>query len=218
MNTPARTHSHLVTIVAATTMLGLLVAVIGTIIWLSIVPSPLTPKLPAGFKAITPAPPTDDLPVVEGANKLSVPGLRIQADISPQMVSQDSSGAILPPADPTLVATVRGGSSQNAAQGTWVLTGHVQTVDVAQGALWNLADAAPGELVATTGSDGEITWWQVTDLVTVRKDSFPFHRVDVSGPRYLWIVTCGGAGQLYNVIAIAQPIDGGTDEQEQIPR
>lgn len=139
-------------------------------------------------------------------NTLRIVSVGIEATVAAMALDFDEHFDLHPPADATQVGLWSGGSGLTAASGTTLVTGHVQTVNVARGALWPLAEVEPGTEVVTVDDQGRAQRWRITDLVVTPKQAPP-HWVfaGIDGPRRLVIVTCGGEGQAFNVIARAVP-------------
>lgn len=172
-------------------------------------PQGVEPVAPAPPAVVTPAPEVAAGPAaVPQAASLVIASRGIRAGIAAEPIAVDATFTLVPPDDPTTVGMWGGGAPLDAQAGTTLLTGHVQTVDVARGALWHLANVQPGDEVLTAAA-GRSQSWQVVDVENVPKASVPaWVFAGVVGPRQLAIVTCGGPDQAFNVIVRATPTSG----------
>ncbi|MGY1849819.1 MULTISPECIES: class F sortase [unclassified Blastococcus] len=104
----------------------------------------------------------------------------------------DGSGALVPPADPSVAGWYSRGPRPGAA-GPAVLTGHVDWAGRA-GALAGLGGVAPGDEVLVDRGDGTTARFRVTAVDRYAKAEFPGTTVyaPTPGPQ-LRIITCGGA-------------------------
>lgn len=147
--------------------------------------------------------PLPDLP----RGYLSIDELDISAKIDPAgITASPEDGNIYPPDDARQIGYWGDLAPLNAFSGTTVLIGHVQTVDIARGALWNLAYAKPGTTVVLNDFDARKTSWRIVSLDIQPKDDIDSSIFSDQEERRLVIVTCGGENQAYNVIATAIPI------------
>jgi hypothetical protein len=103
-------------------------------------------------------------------------------------------GGLEPPADVHQVCYWAGGARVGDDIGTTVLTGHINWAGVT-GAFGNLAALHPGELVYTSDAHRDISTWRIVRVEhrakTLGIDPTAF--VGHSGPRRLYLISCGGA-------------------------
>jgi sortase family protein len=123
-----------------------------------------------------------------------------------------------PPSDVHRTCRWAGGADLGAAQGTTVITGHINWVGQGTGALGNIGRLAPGNAVYTADGQGTVTRWQV-QRVTFRNKN---RGVDLrafdgpGGPRVLYLISCGGpfdaadASYVDNIYVRAVPAPWGT--------
>lgn len=84
------------------------------------------------------------------------------------------------------------GSAGNS--GSTLLVGHVDDADQGNGALHDLYLTKPGEAAYLTDSTGHTVRWRAIAMQVVRKAALPPALfAGASGPRRLYLVTCGGA-------------------------
>jgi hypothetical protein len=100
------------------------------------------------------------------------------------------------------------------SSGTAVLAGHVDSRTQGRGALYFLRDLRVGEIVELDLSDGTTQRWIITDVIRYPKDVLPFSELFVwSGPPRLALITCGGTfdrtARSYtdNIVAYAEPLE-----------
>ncbi|MGY1815112.1 class F sortase [Blastococcus sp. SYSU D00820] len=141
--------------------------------------------------------------------RLALPALGVDAPVDPVGVAADGQMAL--PDDVSRVGWYRFGPAPGGA-GNAVLAGHVDDAEQGLGALAPLRDAAPGDEVLVTGSDGAVTRWRVTGRELVTKRELPLDQLFAreGGPR-LVLVTCGGPflpeyrSYRDNVVVVAEP-------------
>lgn len=161
-----------------------------------------------------PAPSSSAAPVPHARPyTLWIPSQHVRAPIEPcQILDQE----LEPPQDVHHTCYWAGGAELSATTGTTVVTGHINWVGQGVGALGNIDQLHRGDLVRTTGKDGVVTTWVVRTVVHRPKsqgvDTSAF--VGSSGPRKLYLVTCGGAfdaadaNYLDNIYVQAVPLQG----------
>lgn len=134
---------------------------------------------------------------------LRLPTLGVTA---PVVRVESDGGELVPPSDYTTVGWWENGVAPGASQGTALIVGH--TVHTGGGALDNLGDMQPGDLV-TVGRPRDDLIYRVASVRTYVKASFADHAgqaLSQSGPGRLAIVTCGdwnGETFLTNIVVIA---------------
>lgn len=142
----------------------------------------------------------------------------------PVMVESDGAG-LLAPVDPVGLGAdgvmglpgpdhagwFRHGAVPGEASGTTVIAGHVDSHD-GPGAFLPLREVVPGDVITVTGSDGDTTEYEVTDVARYRKGELPTTALfTASGAHRLALITCGGqfdeAARAYteNLVVIAEP-------------
>lgn len=115
------------------------------------------------------------------------------------------------PDDPTKAVHYSKGAPLGAApEGTTLIAAHATVDSSVHAAFRDLYKARPGDIAATTDSQGVQTMWVVTQVFAAPHHDFPASLFTATGPRQLVLVTCGGEinSQYYfdhNVIAVAVP-------------
>jgi hypothetical protein len=127
---------------------------------------------------------------------LRIPRLCVDAPIVP---TRASGHDIEIPADVHTVGVWDGGAPISRPDGSagdagsTVVVGHVDDVDQGNGALHDLYLTKPGEAVYLTDSAGHTIRWRAVALQVVVKAALPHELfVGATGPRRLYLVTCGG--------------------------
>lgn len=172
---------------------------------------PVGRTAPAGPQATAAPPPRCDTTLTP--ETVVIPALCIHAPLVP--TAQQSSGALVIPADVHRVGWWDGGATLTATTGSTLLAGHVDYVGQGEGAFYQLYRSRPGTVVYTADGAGRVSRWQVTRLLVVQKAKLPdWVFAGRAGARQLVMVTCGGPvdevpgyGGTYedNVIAVAVP-------------
>ena len=105
------------------------------------------------------------------------------------------AGGLEPPADVHQICYWAGGAGIDERAGTKVLTGHINWVGQGTGAFGNLALLHRGETVYTSDTHRAVTTWRIAHVEhrskTLGVDTAAF--VGHSGPRQLYLISCGGA-------------------------
>ena len=162
----------------------------------------------------SPQPSTTPPPAPHGpANTVWIPSQKVRAPVDVCEIVDDE---LEPPQNVHRTCYWAGGAALSDQVGTTVLTGHVNWVGQGTGALGNIGELHRGDLVRTTGKDGIVTTWEVQKVVHRPKsngiDTSVF--VGQSGPRKLYLITCGGAfdaadaNYLDNIYVEAVPLQG----------
>ena len=169
------------------------------------VPAPPVPAPPAAVAApevasVQPAPPV----------RVRLPALEVDAPVAP--VGVDDRGRMEVPFDVDTVGWYRFGPGPGSAEGSAVLSGHVDDRDQGYGAFHRLGDLAPGDPVAVELGDGGVLAYRVETVTRVPKADLPAGEVfDRGGAPRLTLVTCGGPfdyganGYRENVVVVARP-------------
>jgi hypothetical protein len=120
----------------------------------------------------------------------------------------DSTGALVPPADPAIAGWYTGGPVPGET-GPAVIAGHVDWAG-ARGVFAGLAGLEPGAEVLLGRADGSTARFTVTRVVRQAKSDFPVTEVYAPTPgAELRLITCGGAfdrttgGYVDNVVVFA---------------
>ncbi|MGZ8750736.1 MAG: class F sortase, partial [Pseudonocardia sp.] len=172
----------------------------------------------APVAAPVPAPPvTVPAPEVASAQpapappvRVRLPALGVDAPVAP--VGVDDRGRMEVPFDVDTVGWYRFGPGPGSAEGSAVLSGHVDDRDQGYGAFHRLGDLAPGDPVAVELGDGGVLGYRVEAVTRMPKSDLPTGEVfDRGGAPRLTLVTCGGPfdygenGYRENVVVVARP-------------
>jgi LPXTG-site transpeptidase (sortase) family protein len=164
------------------------------------VPAPGAAGAEAALVSTAPAPPV----------RVRLPALGVDAPVSP--VGVDDRGRMEVPFDVDTVGWYRFGPGPGSAEGSAVLSGHVDDRDQGYGAFHRLGDLAPGDPVAVELGDGRVLGYRVEVVTRVPKSDLPAGEVfDRGGAPRLTLVTCGGLfdyeanGYRENVVVVARP-------------
>ncbi|HET7172821.1 MAG TPA: class F sortase [Nocardioidaceae bacterium] len=123
------------------------------------------------------------------ADQIAIPAIGARAPLVPETVA---AGQMVIPSDPKIVGWLDTTAGVDAALGTTVVAGHINMNGV-EGALSQLSDVAPGDVIVTTGPNGRPRLWAVYRVAVNLKANLPQEIFDQSGPRRLVVVTCAGA-------------------------
>ena len=145
------------------------------------------------------------------ASSVSIPVQHVRAPIISYCPIID--GGLEPPSDVHQVCYWAGGATVDEADGTTVLTGHINWVGQGTGAFGNLAALHHGETVYTSDAQHAVTAWRIVHVKhrpkTLGVDPAAF--VGHSGPRRLYLISCGGAfdsadlSYVDNIYVMAEP-------------
>ena len=142
--------------------------------------------------------------------RVRLPALDVDAPVTP--VGVDDRGRMEVPFDVDTVGWYRFGPGPGSAEGSAVLSGHVDDRDQGYGAFHRLGDLAPGDPVAIELGDGGVLPYRVETVTRVPKPDLPTGEVfDRGGAPRLTLVTCGGPfdyganGYRENVVVVARP-------------
>jgi hypothetical protein len=121
-------------------------------------------------------------------------------------------GGLEPPTDVHQVCYWAGGAGIDDRAGTSVLTGHINWAGVT-GAFGNLAALRAGELVYTSDAHRAVSRWRIVRVEHRSKTLGiePAAFVGHSGPRRLYLISCGGAfdaaelSYVDNIYVLARP-------------
>ena len=126
------------------------------------------------------------------ALSIRIPALDVAASIGAATVA---NGILTPPRSPSTVGMWAGSAPLDASSGTVTLAGHVNWAGMAPFAFANIAYLRPGDLVYTADKDARQTAWRIIAVVSRPKDE-PVDTAaftGTTGPRKLYLITCGGA-------------------------
>lgn len=192
----------------ALVVLGLAVAVVGTIRVASATEPPQTGAVPAAMSS-APAPPV--VPNHErGADPVGIglPSQDVAAAVVPVGVEPDGSLEI--PESPAVLGWWEGGARPGASEGTAVLAGHVDSRAYGPGALFRLAELEVGAPVSVTTADG-VRAYEVRAVRSHLKDDLPAEVFARTGEPRLVLISCGGGFDdghyTHNIVAYAVPVD-----------
>ena len=164
------------------------------------VTAPPPPVAPVEAAPAAPAPPV----------RVRLPALGVDAPVAP--VGVDDRGRMEVPLDVATVGWYRFGPGPGAAQGSAVLSGHVDDREQGYGAFHRLGDLAPGDPVAVDLAGGGVVTYRVEAVTRLPKADLPVADVfSRDGAPRLTLVTCGGPfdydvrGYRDNVVVVARP-------------
>jgi hypothetical protein len=220
---------------AATAVLGLALAVAVPTVWALTRPettagasveqalgTPPAPWAGRGVDTAAPAAP-GDLPAVTARPaapaaqdrrpppvRLAVPTLGVDTAVTPVGVEPDGQMTI--PADVDRVGWYRFGPVPGA-DGSAVITGHVDDREQGLGAMAPLQEAEVGDEVVVTDAVGTGTRWRVVSRDLIHKQVLPLDLLFArDGPPRLTLITCGGpflpefSSYRDNVLVVAEPL------------
>ncbi|HEY5116043.1 MAG TPA: class F sortase [Nakamurella sp.] len=122
---------------------------------------------------------------------MQIPALGVDSSIVP--IGVDDKGQLDIPADVRTVGWYRFGPAPGTAQGSAVLTGHVDDYLQGAGALANLGSLQPGDTVTVTDETGVPRTFSVLSREEWHKSEVPLDRLfDRGGDPRLVLITCGG--------------------------
>jgi hypothetical protein len=122
---------------------------------------------------------------------VQVRALGVDSSIVP--IGVDDKGQLDIPVDVQTIGWYRFGPAPGAAQGSAVLTGHVDDYRQGAGALANLGSLRPGDTVTVTDDTGVPRTFSVLSREEWHKSEVPLDRLfDRSGEPRLVLITCGG--------------------------
>ena len=106
--------------------------------------------------------------------RVRLPALEVDAPVTP--VGVDDRGRMEVPFDVDTVGWYRFGPGPGSAEGSAVLSGHVDDRDQGYGAFHRLGDLAPGDPVAVELGDGGVLAYRVETVTRVPKPDLPGRR------------------------------------------
>ncbi|WP_043109128.1 class F sortase [Paraoerskovia marina] len=136
-------------------------------------------------RAATPEPDAPD------PTRLVVEGLDIDVPVEPEGVDPDGTMSL--PESGTVAGWYQYAAAPGDDTGTVVLASHVDTYDDGLGEFARLTDAAPGDSVTLTDTEGNTYNYTVETVEQTAKVDVPLDELfDRTGDRRLVMVTCGG--------------------------
>lgn len=143
--------------------------------------------------------------------RVQLPAASIDARVTPVAIDL-AAGALGVPPDIRRTGWWRDGMTPGAAEGSILITGHVDSARGGAGAFYRLKDAKVGDRVRVTTRNGRGFVYRVTSIRSYPKHQLPAELYSRRGPRRLVLVTCGGAfdrtARRYrdNVVVTAVPL------------
>ncbi|GAA1470305.1 class F sortase [Microbacterium thalassium] len=166
-----------------------------------------TPVVDVPVAAATPAPARVSVPPV----RLRIEAIGVDMPVKP--VGVEDGGFMELPADPAVAGWYRYGADPSSAEGSTVLSAHVDAPDRPIGPLSRLRDLRGGETVTVTDDGGDVHTYRIDKVTYYPKQDLPVDRLFArAGDDRLIIITCGGAfdratGRYAdNVVAVATPV------------
>jgi hypothetical protein len=146
----------------------------------------LAPTAPAG-------PPPDPEPAAPAVpTGVSIPAIDVDAPID--RVGLEDDGGMEIPHDIRRIGWYEPGVEVGAAEGTAVLSGHVDSREQGRGAFWGLRELDVDDLVTVDHEDGTSSEWRVVARTVYSKDELPIADIFTRfGDPGLVLITCGGA-------------------------
>lgn len=124
--------------------------------------------------------------------RLTVAKLGLTATVDPVGIDSKTNDFAVPPSI-DVVGWYRFGPGLDAASGSVVIAGHVDSAEQGKGAFYRLRDAGPGETFTVGGSDGRTRTYRVVAREVYPKTSIPLDRYFArDGAPRLALITCGG--------------------------
>lgn len=141
---------------------------------------------------------------------LAIPSLSIKAPIV--AVGVDATGEMAIPESISTVGWYKWGPGPGAAQGSIVMSGHVDSARDGLGAFFQLRTISTGATVSVTLGGGAVRTYRVIAREEFPKTNVPLAKLFArDGPERLTLITCGGsfnrqAGSYYdNIVVTAVP-------------
>ena len=155
-------------------------------------PGELQSTTAAPTTAPAPAPTPESAPAPSTPVRVQIPALGVDTSIVP--VGVDDNARLEIPDDVQTVGWYRFGPAPGAAQGSAVLTGHVDDHLQGAGALAELGSLQPGDTVTVTDDTGTARTFSVLAREEWHKGEVPLDRLfDRAGDPRLVLITCGGS-------------------------
>ena len=130
-------------------------------------------------------PPPSGRPMV-----LHLPTLNVTAHVDPV---DSSDGVLQVPEDISRVGWWQHSAHPGSSTGSTVLDGHIDSAVAGEGALFHLAELAPGDpITVTTSTSATIAYRVQARRVYVKQDGLPADLFTQQGPARLVIISCGG--------------------------
>lgn len=164
------------------------------------------PAVPVRSGRLGSQPPARAAPV-----RVRVPAAGIDAPVLPVGVEAGSGGMEIPE-DVGTVGWYTPNPGPGAAEGSSVLSGHVDSRVQGRGAFFPLEQLQPGDAVTVDLADGTTLEYEIIARNRYPKAELPLAEVfTTSGPHHLTLITCGGAFDSLdrhyedNVVVVAVP-------------
>jgi hypothetical protein len=124
--------------------------------------------------------------------KLRVPAMNLTAGVNP-VGTDPATGDFAVPPSVDEVGWYRFGPGLEAAEGSVVIAGHVDSAKQGRGAFFRLRELKPGDPISLTGSDGRAYEFRVVAREEYQKAKIPLDRYFArDGAMRLTLITCGG--------------------------
>ncbi|MFG1672853.1 class F sortase [Micromonospora sp. NPDC049282] len=134
--------------------------------------------------------PADDKPVPPV--RLRIPPIGVTASVNPVGINERTDEFEVPPSVDQ-VGWYRYGPGLEAAVGSVVIAGHVDSADQGKGAFFRLRELDRGDTLTATGSDGKELRYRVVAREEYTKTKIPLERYFArDGKPRLTLITCGG--------------------------
>ncbi|MET0492728.1 MAG: class F sortase [Actinoplanes sp.] len=148
----------------------------------------------------------------EGPATVRIPSIGVDAAVGPVGVDA-ATGDIEVPDQVDRLGWYRFGPGLNAAEGSIVVTGHVDSAEQGKGAFFKLEKMSPGDEVTVTGTDGGTRTFAVIARERYAKTKIPLARYFArDGAPRLTLITCGGPFDATtrhyrdNIVVTARPL------------
>jgi hypothetical protein len=143
--------------------------------------------------------------------RLRIPAIDVTATVNPVGVDRNGDFAVPPSVDE--VGWYRFGPGVEAAAGSVVIAGHVDSAEQGRGAFFRLRDLGRDDRLTVKGADGVTRSYRVVAREEYRKTKIPLDRYFArDGRPRLTLITCGGpfdrdAGHYRdNIVVTAVPV------------
>ncbi|GAB3073233.1 class F sortase [Micromonospora schwarzwaldensis] len=124
--------------------------------------------------------------------RLRIPPIKVTASVDPVGINQRTNEFEVPPSVDQ-VGWYRYGPGLEAAAGSVVIAGHVDSADQGKGAFFRLRELDRGDTLTATGADGKDRRYRVVAREEYTKTKIPLDRYFArDGSPRLTLITCGG--------------------------
>lgn len=166
----------------------------------------------AELASAAPAPTASSTSPSIAPETLRIPALDVDAAVGPVGVDAET-GDIEVPERVDRLGWYRYGPGLDAAAGSIVITGHVDSAAQGKGAFFTLEKLSPGDRVTVTGGDGRARTFTVVARERYAKTKIPLGRYFArDGAPRLTLITCGGPFDATtrhyrdNIVVTAKPL------------